>query len=35
MMFHTVAVCPFEDSSSNMVILTQEGAKVKREVEQN
>ena len=30
MMFHTVAVCRFEDFSSDMVILSQEGAAVKR-----
>ncbi len=35
MMFHTVAVCPDEDPPSNMVILPQEGAAVKREVKQN
>lgn len=29
MMFHTVAVCPGGDSSSNMAILPQAGAVVK------
>ena len=35
MKFHTVAVCPDEDSPSSVVILPQEGANVKRKVNQN
>lgn len=35
MMFHTVAVCPAEISLSDMVILPQGVAAVKRVIEQN